>query len=187
MSVYMLEIDEDSRLGLEILNNGPRYDARRFQPTTLRPSSTRPRLSAFNRWASHVTRSRTSQAGARIAAQPEILAMAPSSASARTRTASTVKRAPATSNRRKSMSTRCSPGGRPWRRPQRPIWPKSGSLPACDYRRVSGSVRSNGTVTATPIERFIDAGLLEADADLLRLTPRGVLLSNEVFQEFLAA
>jgi oxygen-independent coproporphyrinogen-3 oxidase len=38
-----------------------------------------------------------------------------------------------------------------------------------------------------PIRRFLDAGLLETDGDILRLTSRGVLLSNEVFQEFLAS
>jgi oxygen-independent coproporphyrinogen III oxidase len=37
----------------------------------------------------------------------------------------------------------------------------------------------------TPIHRFLDAGLLETDGGTLRLTNRGVLLSNEVFQEFL--
>ena len=37
------------------------------------------------------------------------------------------------------------------------------------------------------IERFVEAGLLERRAETLRLTRRGVLLSNEVFQEFLAA
>lgn len=37
----------------------------------------------------------------------------------------------------------------------------------------------------TPIERFIRTGLLEADSGALRLTRRGVLLSNEVLQEFL--
>jgi oxygen-independent coproporphyrinogen-3 oxidase len=36
-----------------------------------------------------------------------------------------------------------------------------------------------------PIHRFLDAGLLEAADGILRLTSRGVLLSNEVFQEFL--
>ena len=36
-----------------------------------------------------------------------------------------------------------------------------------------------------PIHRFLDAGLLETDGSVLRLTSRGVLLSNEVFQEFL--
>jgi oxygen-independent coproporphyrinogen III oxidase len=36
-----------------------------------------------------------------------------------------------------------------------------------------------------PIRRFVDVGLLETAAGALRLTGRGVLLSNEVFQEFL--
>ncbi len=38
---------------------------------------------------------------------------------------------------------------------------------------------------AQPIRRFLDAGLLETADGVLRLTGRGVLLSNEVFQEFL--
>jgi oxygen-independent coproporphyrinogen-3 oxidase len=37
---------------------------------------------------------------------------------------------------------------------------------------------------AQPIHRFLGAGLLETSQGTLRLTPRGVLLSNEVFQEF---
>lgn len=36
-----------------------------------------------------------------------------------------------------------------------------------------------------PIRRNVDAGLLEKTGGVLRLTGRGVLLSNEVFQEFL--
>jgi oxygen-independent coproporphyrinogen-3 oxidase len=36
-----------------------------------------------------------------------------------------------------------------------------------------------------PMERFLQAGLLEAEAGVLRLTRRGVLLSNEIFEEFL--
>jgi oxygen-independent coproporphyrinogen III oxidase len=38
-----------------------------------------------------------------------------------------------------------------------------------------------------PIHRFTDAGLLEREDGVLRLTPRGVMLSNEIFQEFLTA
>jgi oxygen-independent coproporphyrinogen-3 oxidase len=37
------------------------------------------------------------------------------------------------------------------------------------------------------IGRFLDLGLLARDGDALRLTDRGVLLSNEVFEEFLQA
>jgi len=40
---------------------------------------------------------------------------------------------------------------------------------------------------AAPIRRFVDDGLLETADGALRLTDRGVLLSNEVFQEFLTA
>ena len=40
---------------------------------------------------------------------------------------------------------------------------------------------------AAPIRRFIDSGLLETAGGILRLTNRGVMLSNEVFQEFLTA
>ena len=38
----------------------------------------------------------------------------------------------------------------------------------------------------TPIQRFVSEGLLEEDGERLRLTARGVLLSNEVFKEFIS-
>jgi oxygen-independent coproporphyrinogen III oxidase len=40
---------------------------------------------------------------------------------------------------------------------------------------------------AGPIRRFVEDGLLVTSDGALRLTERGVLLSNEVFQEFLTA
>ena len=39
---------------------------------------------------------------------------------------------------------------------------------------------------STKVDRLVADGLLERSADRIRLTPRGVLLSNEVFQEFLS-
>ncbi len=39
---------------------------------------------------------------------------------------------------------------------------------------------------STQVDRLVADGLLERSADRIRLTPRGVLLSNEVFQEFLS-
>jgi oxygen-independent coproporphyrinogen-3 oxidase len=37
---------------------------------------------------------------------------------------------------------------------------------------------------AEPIARWVDAGMLERSGERLRLAPQGVLLSNEIFQEF---
>jgi len=46
---------------------------------------------------------------------------------------------------------------------------------AQDWRRFAG-----------PIHRFVEDGLLERDGDTLRLSRRGVMFSNEVFQEFVS-
>ena len=54
--------------------------------------------------------------------------------------------------------------------------------------RLSGGVRptlDEWRAFEAPIRRFVDEGLLESQGDTLRLTRRGVMLSNEVFQEFL--
>jgi oxygen-independent coproporphyrinogen-3 oxidase len=40
---------------------------------------------------------------------------------------------------------------------------------------------------AQPIERWLETGMLEKDGARLRLAPAAVLLSNEIFQEFLSA
>src|SRR5262249_42273746 len=36
-------------------------------------------------------------------------------------------------------------------------------------------------------ERFLAMGVMERAGDRLRLTPRGIMVSNEIFQEFIAA
>ena len=36
-------------------------------------------------------------------------------------------------------------------------------------------------------ERFLSGGVMERAGDRLRLTARGVMISNEIFQEFLTA
>jgi oxygen-independent coproporphyrinogen-3 oxidase len=35
------------------------------------------------------------------------------------------------------------------------------------------------------VSRLVEAGLLDSDGETVRLTPRGRLLSNDVFQEFI--
>ena len=54
--------------------------------------------------------------------------------------------------------------------------------------RLSAGVRptpNEWRIFEAPIRRSVNEGLLESQGDTLRLTGRGVLLSNEVFQEFL--
>jgi oxygen-independent coproporphyrinogen-3 oxidase len=54
--------------------------------------------------------------------------------------------------------------------------------------RLAAGIRPSGEEWerfAQPIRRFVDQGLLESADGMLRLTDRGVMLSNEVFQEFL--
>jgi len=50
--------------------------------------------------------------------------------------------------------------------------------------RLSEGIDGSWAPFQSAIERFIGEGLLETDGDRLRLTSRGVLLSNEVFAEF---
>jgi oxygen-independent coproporphyrinogen-3 oxidase len=54
--------------------------------------------------------------------------------------------------------------------------------------RLSAGIRPTSDewrIFEAPIRKFVNEGLLESQGDTLRLTGRGVLLSNEVFQEFL--
>jgi oxygen-independent coproporphyrinogen-3 oxidase len=54
--------------------------------------------------------------------------------------------------------------------------------------RLTGGIRPSldeWRAFEAPIRRFVNEGLLESQGDTLRLTSRGVMLSNEVFQEFL--
>jgi oxygen-independent coproporphyrinogen-3 oxidase len=69
------------------------------------------------------------------------------------------------------------------------------AVPAGDDERLFVGLRLSAGVRPTaaewrrfdaPIHRFVEAGLLESADGILRLTSRGVMLSNEVFQEFLA-
>jgi oxygen-independent coproporphyrinogen-3 oxidase len=53
--------------------------------------------------------------------------------------------------------------------------------------RLSEGIEGSWEPFAAAIRRFLRDGLLEAMGDRIRLTPRGVMLSNEVFQEFVGA
>lgn len=186
VSVYMLEVDEDSRLGREILAAGPRYGARAvpsedemagFYQTAVE------RLAALGLERYEI--SNFARPGFESRHNLKYWKLEPYAgfgADAHSFDGRTRSRNPETaaayvdrwrrgdggpcecteanlSEERFFVGLRLAEGIRPtpqeWRQHQRPI------------------------------QRFLDAGLLEAQDGRLRLTSRGVLLSNEVFQEFL--
>jgi len=56
-----------------------------------------------------------------------------------------------------------------------------------DLRKIAAEFGQKDLASVRPaIAELITAGLLQQDGDFIRLTPRGRLLSNEVFQRFLA-
>ena len=50
--------------------------------------------------------------------------------------------------------------------------------------RLNEGVEADWSAFAPAIEQFVENGLLERRGNRLRLTPRGIMLSNEVFAEF---
>ena len=51
--------------------------------------------------------------------------------------------------------------------------------------RLDRGIDADWSAYRPAVERFIREGLLETNGNVLRLTRRGVMLSNEVFAEFL--
>ena len=180
LSVYMLEVDEDSRLGKEILLGGVRYGAA--------DTPTEDQTAAFYETAVE----RLARMGIR---RYEISNFA----------------RPGFESRHNLKYWRLEPyagfgadahsyDGRTRRRNPEdveaylaPHRPPAESEPAGDDERLFVGLRLMEGVQPTraewlryapEIHRFVEAGLLASDGRTLRLTPRGVLLSNEVFQEF---
>jgi oxygen-independent coproporphyrinogen-3 oxidase len=179
VSVYMLEIDEDSRLGQEMLLGGVRYgasDAPSEDQTAAFYETAVDRLAALgtpryeiSNFARPGLESRHNLKYWRLEPYVGFGADAHSFDGRLRRqnpesiadyvAGAVLPAEPAGDDERFFVGLRLSAGVRP--------------TPA-DWRRFDA-----------PIRRFVDAGLLEADDGLLRLTARGVMLSNEVFQEFL--
>lgn len=183
VSVYMLEVDEDSRLGLEILGQGARFGAGDTPPEELTADLYElavGRLHAMgigqyeiSNFARPGHESRHNLKYWRLEEYAGFGADAHSLLSGvRRRNVETareyVDRAP---------MARCeeSPADAAAERFFVGLRLTEGVVPRADeWLRYS-----------RPIARFMDAGLLERRGASLRLTARGVLLSNEVFQEFL--
>jgi oxygen-independent coproporphyrinogen-3 oxidase len=183
VSVYMFEIDEDSRLGHEVLLNGKRYGAPEIPPeditaelyevavARLRSLGTpRYEVSNFARpgWESkHNLKYWRLEPYVGFGADAHSFDGERRWSNVETPAEYAAREAPRSDSVRANLDEekffvglRLAEGIRPspeeWRR----------------YR--------------LPITQFLSDGLLERQGDTLRLTDRGVLLSNEVFQEFIA-
>ena len=186
VSVYMLEIDEDSRLGAEILRGGSRYGARKAPAEDLvaelyetavdrLAGSGTPRYEISN-FARPGFESRHNMKYWTLAPYAGFGADAHSFDGAR---------------RRCNVESAADYVERV-ERGESPCAAEEAAHPA-EERFFVGLRMSGGLEPSpeewrryeAPIRRFVEEGLLEIDGAGLRLTRRGVLLSNEVFQEFL--
>lgn len=186
VSVYMLEVDEDSRLGLEILNNGSRYGARDIPSEEMTAEfyeTAVERLAAMGIERYEI--SNFAQPGAESAhnlkywRREPYIGFGPDAHSfdRGVRWQNVESPAEYVERKRQGLGSSLSPA----------------TSDAVEEKFFVGLRLSEGVAPteeewdrfAQPIRRLLDSGLLERDGGRLRLTGRGVLLSNEVFQEFL--
>jgi putative oxygen-independent coproporphyrinogen III oxidase len=182
VSVYMLEVDEDSRLGNEVLLNGKRYGAPDVPSGDLMAELYETAVAELERLGIHRYEiSNFARPGFESLHNLKYWRLEPyigfgadahsfdgSLRSQNIESASEYVRAKS---------------------------PRLGSTPAnhAEERffvglRLTDGIRPNAdewTRFRAPIQHFISAGLLASDGEKLRLTDRGVLLSNEVFAEFI--
>lgn len=185
VSIYLFEIDEDSRLGLEVLHGGSRYGAPQLPSDDL---MTELYETAIDRLAvmgiERYEISNFAAPGMESLHNLKYWKLEPyagfgadaHSFDGQTRTS--------------NVETALEYVER-WRERRQAM---KESIPALrteerffvGLRLLSGiePTREEWQQYADPIQRFVDSGLLETDGTILKLTRRGVLLSNEVFQEF---
>jgi len=187
-SVYMLEVDEDSRLGREILRHGSRYGAHEVPPDDAiagfyetatgflhKIGLIRYEISNFARpgWESlHNLKYWRLEPYAGFGADAHSF-----DGRIRSQNVETASEYVARFERGASLRIDASPADLDSERFFVGLRLSAGIRPSADGRR-----RFSG-----PIRRFLDEGLLVEDGENLRLSERGVLLSNEVFQEFIQA
>jgi oxygen-independent coproporphyrinogen-3 oxidase len=179
VSVYMLEVDEDSRLGLEILGGGGRYGAREVPGEDQIAEFYETAVERLHRLGlERYEISNFARPGAESRHNLKYWLLEPYAGFGadahsydgwvRRQNAETVQQyierpeaasEPADARRERLYVGLRLTDGVPW-------------MAARGFEE--------------PVQRFLDGGLLERQGDRLRLTPRGIMLSNEVFQEFIA-
>ncbi|HTA69035.1 MAG TPA: radical SAM family heme chaperone HemW [Bryobacteraceae bacterium] len=186
VSVYMLEIDEDSRLGNEVLLNGKRYGAPDVPPDELTAELYEIAVSELDRMGIHRYEiSNFARSGFESLHNLKYWRLEPYlgfGADAHSFDGSM----------RFQNVESAADYADCWKQTQSP---RLASTPAnhAEERFFVGLRLSEGIHLQpdewrrfeAPIQRFVDDGLLASDGERLRLTNRGVLLSNEVFAEFI--
>ena len=188
VSVYMLEIDEDSRLGAEILNSGVRYGARDIPSEELTAELYETAVERLARMGiARYEISNFARPGAESIHNLKYWRIEPYIGF--------------------GPDAHSFDEGRRWQNVESPVEyvarlrdgrsPRMAGTTAdpVEEKFFVGLRLTEGVIPteeewgrfAQPIGRFLDSGLLETEAGRLRLTGRGVLLSNEVFQEFLSS
>jgi oxygen-independent coproporphyrinogen-3 oxidase len=188
VSVYLFEVDEDSRLGLEILNNGARYGASEVPSGDAAAELYEiavERLSAMGIERYEI--SNFARPGMESHHNLKYWQLAPyvgfgadaHGFDGQRRYANVESAAEYVERWRAGAAVRTSEteAGLGEERLFLGLRLMRGVSPTCDEW---GRFREQ-------FERSIEAGLLVRDGENLRLTDRGVLLSNEVFQEFITA
>jgi len=187
-SVYMLEVDEDSRLGSELLLNGMRYGARDVPDEDT--------IAGFYETAVDILKSaglaryeisNFSQPGAESLHNLKYWRREPYvgfgadahsfDGSLRWQNVESAKEYVERSQRGENLRT------------------EETLACAAEEKFFVGLRMSSGVETdeadwqryAATFERFISGGVMERDGMNIRLTARGIMVSNEIFQEFLAA
>jgi oxygen-independent coproporphyrinogen-3 oxidase len=181
VSVYMFEVDEDSRLGSEILLGGKRY-------------------SAMDTPSDEATAAMYETAVERLAAMGIVRYEISNFARPGCESVHNLKYWELKPYVGFGADAHSFDGKRRWRNPESPedylrehLREYSDSTPDEKFfvgLRLMAGVAPNAEEWQRyggRIERLVDGGLLERDRTHLRLTPQGVLLSNEIFQEFLNA
>jgi oxygen-independent coproporphyrinogen-3 oxidase len=186
VSVYMLEVDEDSRLGRELLGGGGRYGAREVPTDELivefyETATERLRRMGIPRYEiSNFARpgheSRHNLKYWRLEPYVGFGADAHSfNGALRWRNAESAREYVERMEKRGSPIVEFTTSDLDEERFFVGLRLSEGVRPAAaDWQRFE-----------QPIQRFLDEGLLEQNGEHLRLTEQGVLLSNEVFAEFL--
>jgi oxygen-independent coproporphyrinogen-3 oxidase len=188
VSVYMLEIDEDSRLGREILLGGRRFGATQTPAEEL--TAELYEIAVGRLGALGIPRyeiSNFARPGFESLHNLKYWRLEPYAGfGADAHSFDGVSRRQNVESPREYVDR--------WRGGQSPLHSTSEARPG--EERFFVGLRLTQGIRLSPddwqrhhaaIGRFLDLGLLAREGDCLRLTSRGVLLSNEVFEEFLQA